>query len=567
MARTKKRYLEMPEETDIAEIPAAEYSVGIYSRLSVDHDDRKSESIENQIEIIRQYIISENSNSKKKQRFEVYDTYIDRGISGTSFERAEFDRLMRDVRNRNVNCIIVKDLSRFGRNYLETGNYIEKVLPFLGVRFIAVTDGFDSMSENVSEKKLAMNIKNLLNDMYAKDISKKVIAARKSAAERGAYIGGTAPYGYTAKEINGIRKLVIHPENAEVVRYLFESYASGISYGEMSSYLYQNKVHRIREYNQYGHTYWKNGEILYQWNPSVIRGVLSNPVYAGRLVQCKRKPELQEGRKESFHKGENEGITVENSHEPVIEQELFDRVNVGLKSMENKPVNKKKSGMGATSDNENIFRHVLYCGDCGGKMHATYYKSRVNGKKSYSYYCRRAYYIDGRRCFKNYIKEEQLESFCREQIKQILKKSRLSPKMLTGMNNSECEKMKAGYLEEQNKIMRERQKISVQAATLFMQYKEGRVSNEEYSVFRENKAEYENFCEKRMDELKRKIRKSEIRAEEQNKFLRSLQKAKGCKKLNIQLVESLIEKITVSQDGVIDIIFRFRKEDGGGKDV
>ena len=567
MARMKKRYLEMPVETEAMEVLIVKYSVGIYSRLSVDHDDRKSESIENQIEIIRQYITTQNNNPKKKQKFEIYDIYIDRGISGTSFERAGFDRLMDDVRNHNVNCIIVKDLSRFGRDYLETGNYIEKILPFLGVRFIAVTDGFDSMSENVSEKKLAMNIKNLVNDMYAKDISKRVMVARKIAAERGAYIGSTAPYGYTAEEINGIRKLVIHPENAGIVRYLFESYAFGISYGEMSSCLYRKKVHRISDYNKYGHTYWKNGEILHQWNPGVIRGVLSNPVYMGKLVQCKRKSRLQEGQKGNCHTGENEWITVENSHEPIIEQELFDRVNAGLKRMAKEPADKRKTGKGAVTDDENIFRHILYCGNCGGKMHATYYQSRVNGKKSYSYYCRRAYYIDGRRCSKNYIKEEQIERCCLEQMKQILKEQNLSSKALTAMNNLECEKMKAAYLEEQNKIMQEKQKLSAQAAALYMQYKEGCVSNQEYSSFRENRSEYENFCEKRMEELKQKIRKSEIKAEEQNKFLRSLQKAKGCKKLNIQLIESLIEKITVSSDGVIDIQFRFKNEARGECDA
>ena len=200
-------------------------------------------------------------------------------------------------------------------------------------------------------------------------------------------------------------------------------------------------------------------------------------------------------------------------------------------------------------------------------MHATYYQSRVNGKKSYSYYCRRAYYIDGRRCSKNYIKEEQIERCCLEQMKQILKEQNLSSKALTAMNNLECEKMKAAYLEEQNKIMQEKQKLSAQAAALYMQYKEGCVSNQEYSSFRENRSEYENFCEKRMEELKRKIRKSEIKAEEQNKFLRSLQKAQGCKKLNIQLIESLIEKITVSSHGVIDIQFRFKNEARGECDA
>ncbi len=567
MARTKKRYLEMPTETEIMEVPVVKYSVGIYSRLSVNHDDRKSESIENQIEIIRQYITSENSNPKKKQIFEIYDTYIDRGISGTSFEREGFDRLMEDIRKHNVNCIIVKDLSRFGRDYLETGNYIEKILPFLGVRFIAVTDGFDSMSENVSEKKLAMNIRNLVNDMYAKDISKRVMAARKIAAGRGAFIGSITPYGYTAKEINGIRKLVIHSGNAEIVRYLFESYASGISWGEMVSCLYQKKVHRISDYNKYGHTYWEKGEILHQWNSSVIMGVLSNPVYTGKLVQCRKKSRLQEGEKGNRYTGENEWITVENSHEPIVEQELFEKVNARLKKTEERSADTRKSGKSAVADDENIFRHILYCGNCGGKMRATYYQSRVNGKKSYSYHCRRAYYIDGRRCSKNYIKEEQLERCCLEQMKRILKEQKLSSKTLTDMNNLECEKKKAAYLEEQNKIMQERQKLSVQAATLYMQHKEGCVSVQEYFSFRENRAEYENFYEKRMEELKRKIRKSEIRAEEQNKFLRSLQKAKGCKKLNIQLIESLIEKITVSPDGAIDIQFQFKNEAGGEGDA
>ncbi len=191
MARTARRYeavqsmntgniwsremVEHPEKTE-------SYCVGIYSRLSVDHNDRKAESIENQIEIIRQYIAEENNRIKNGRKLTVHDIYIDRGISGTSFQREGFDRLMDDVRNRVVDCIIVKDLSRFGRDYVETGNYIEKILPFLGVRFIAVADGFDSMAEDVAERKLTMNLKNLVNDMYAKDISKRVTTARKLAA-------------------------------------------------------------------------------------------------------------------------------------------------------------------------------------------------------------------------------------------------------------------------------------------------------------------------------------------------------------------------------------------------
>ncbi|MDE6744007.1 MAG: recombinase family protein [Lachnospiraceae bacterium] len=563
MARTGKRYLETPVRPEAKEAPVVKYSVGIYSRLSVDHDERKSESIENQIEMIRQYIVKENADPKKKQRFEVFDTYIDRGVSGVSFERAGFDRLMNDIRNHHVNCIMVKDLSRFGRDYLETGNYIEKIFPFLGVRFIAVTDGFDSMSVNVSERKLEMNIRNLVNDMYAKDISKKVMNARKMAVGRGAYIGGAAPYGYVTEETGGIRKLVIHPENARIVLSLFESFADGSSFEEIVSWLYRNKVHRISDYNKYGHTYGISGEILHQWNPGVIRGILSNPVYTGELVQYRRRSCLQGGQKGISDTQKQERIIVANSHEPIIGQGLFDQVNVKLKEREKGAVDKRGSGKNAIADEGNMFRHILYCGNCGGKMHAVYYRSRRDGKKSYSYYCRNAYYMDERRCSKNYIKEGTLERICSERIREIFKEKQLSSKALMEINHSEWEKKEAAYLEEQDQIMREKYKLSNRAGMMYMEYKEGLISGQEYVAFREHRTRQENFYEKRMGEIKQKISKMEIKVEEQNRFLCSLQKTEGYQRLNIQFIESLIEEIDVSSDGIIDIRFRFHHKDGG----
>ncbi len=566
MARTNKRYLDNTADTEKTAIFIERYFVGIYSRLSVDNGDKKSESIENQIEIIRQYIADQNRKPGGNQIFEIFDIYADRGVSGTSFERAGFDRLMDDVRNGDINCIIVKDLSRFGRDYLETGNYIEKILPFLQVRFIAVTDGFDSMSDNVSEKKLAMNVKNLVNDMYVKDISKRVMGARKLAAQQGAYIGSTAPYGYNAEKVNGIRKLVLHPENARIVRYLFESYAAGIPYKEMVSCLYREKVHRISDYNKYGHTFREDGEVLHQWNPGVIRGVLGNPVYAGRLVQGKTKSGLQLGQKGIRHTQQNEWITVENSHEPIIALELFDKVNSALTGGHGQTENKSGTMKRAVRDDENIFRHILYCGGCGGKMHARYYQSRVNGKRKYSYDCRRIYYIDGRKCSRNDISEEQLEGFVLEQVRDILESRKISSNDLTAMNRREWQKRRAVYLEEQNSMVRERQKLKMKAVNVYIKYKEGGISEQDYAAFRENRAEYEKYYKKRLEELTRKIRRGEIRSEEQDTFLRSLKNAKKCKKLNVQIIDALIEKITVSPEGIIDIRFRFEDGDGGDCD-
>lgn len=523
MARTAKRYMEVSTDTSL--LPVTKYLVGIYSRLSVDHNNRKSESIENQIEIIRQYIDNMNLNNKN-EKFIIYDTYIDLGISGTLFERTGFDRLRNDVRNQVVNCIIVKDLSRFGRDYLETGNYIEKILPFLGVRFIAVTDGFDSMAENVSDTKLVMNIKNLVNEMYAKDISVKVMTARKIATENGSYIGSFAPYGYVVTKSNGIRKLCIHRQNAEIVRCLFKSYASGIRLKEIVANLYKEKVHRISDYNKYGHTFCKDSEILHQWNPSVVRGVLSNPVYCGKSAKC--------------------------NSDPIVEQKLFEKVNTTLSQ------NKYKiTDVEIVNYDENIFRNIIYCKNCNKKMKSTCYKSKINGKKSYSYYCKQAYYIDGRKCSKNYIREDYLESIILDQIKKLLNDETLNINKLTVINQLESKKKIDIYSIEQRKIMKEQEKIIVRAGTMYMQYREDCISMEEYRNFMNYKLECEQFCKKRLEELEIKIQKCKLCTEKENEYIRSLKEVSGSRKLNIYLVEALIDKITVSPEKIIDINYCF----------
>ncbi|MFR4350759.1 MAG: recombinase family protein [Roseburia sp.] len=533
MARTAKRYRENLEQMWGAS--QKRYAVGIYSRLSVDQGDRKSESIENQIVMIRQYIDNFNRIWEGKEELAVYDTYIDRGISGTSFQRPAFARLMEDVRNHRVDCIIVKDLSRFGRDYLEAGSYIEKILPFLGVRFIAVTDGFDSQSEHVAEQKLEMNLKNLVNDMYAKDISMKVSLARKLSAQGGGYIGGAAPYGYTVLKAGGVRKLEIHPENAKIVQFLFESYAEGISCQEIIVALYEKKVHRSSDFYKYGHTYWREGERLHQWSGAVIRGILANPVYSGKLEQGKRTSFL---------------IAMEHTHEAIVAPELFEKVRLMREE------GKKRSCVEAECrEDENIFRNLLFCAGCGGKMHATFYQGRVNGRRKYAYYCRRAYYMDARKCERNYITEEQLSEYVKEQIRTLLQRENLTGRKLAALNQEVQEKRKKVYRGEICCLQKRQERLLVQAANIYMKYREGSVGQQEYLAFRESKNEFGSFCKKRMEELDRRTAHCERQAKKENCFLRALRRAGNKKRLNRELVEALIEKIVVSASGGIDIYF------------
>ena len=467
-------------------------------------------------------------------------------------------RLMEDVKSHKINCIIVKDLSRFGRDYIETGNYIEKILPFLGCRFIAVTDGFDSMSGNAAESQLAVDIKNLVNDMYAKDISKRSALAKKMAAKAGSYIGGFAPYGYNIASINGIRKLVVDKQCAGIVKMVFEKYAGGSSYNDIIFYLYTNKIHRISDYKKYHHVYCESDETLHQWGQNVIRGLLRNPVYTGKLVQCKKSAGLYKGQKKTMPASKDEWVTASGTHEAVISSGLFEEVQQMLK----KTV-KCAPKQYTDKETDNIYGNILYCGICGKRMHPVFYGCRGKDERHFSYHCRNAYMIDGRKCGKNYIREDNLDIYVMGQLKQVLKSQKVKIKYCIQANNSLCSQKITSYLEEEKELVKACEAVKEECALKFMQYKEGKATKEEYLEFKQYKKEQEDFSEKRNAELKKKIQDCKLQAEEKNQFLEAVLKAGKCQKMDIRLAEELISKILLFPDGIIEIYYKFT--DGGAQ--
>ncbi len=550
MARTKKRYQKAETGCNKDSLPV--FSAGIYSRVSVDHKEDKTETIENQIEIARQFVMENNSSTERKMDLQIYDIYTDRGITGTSFERKGFMRLMEDVKEHKINCIIVKDLSRFGRDYIETGNYIEKILPFLGCRFIAVTDGFDSMSGDAAETQFIMDIKNLVNDMYAKDISKRAALAKKMAAEAGSYIGSFAPYGYNVANINGIRKLVVDNKCAGIVKLVFEKYAGGCSCNNIISYLYTNKIHRISDYKKYHHVYCESGETLHQWGQNVIRGLLSNPVYTGNLVQCKKSAGLYKGQKKAMPASKDEWITTKGTHKAIISSGLFEKVQQMLKKT-------VKCTLEQYTDKEtdNIYRNILYCGVCGKRMHPVFYGCKGKDERHFSYYCRNAYMIDGRKCRKNYIREEHLDIYVMEQLRQVLKSQKIKAKDCIQANNSLCSQKITTYMAEEKKLIKTCEALKEECALEFMQYKEGKATKEEYLKSRQYRKEQAGFSEKRKAELRKKIQDCKLQAEEKKQFLNQFLKEGSCQKLDIYLAEALIGKILLFPDGIIEIYYKF----------
>lgn len=368
MARTADRYLKKA-------VPAKKilkkYDVGNYLRLSVDSDYTGSDSLENQRRLAHEFV-------SRHPDLNIVREYVDDGKTGTDFSRPAFSRMMADLKAGLINCVIVKDLSRFGREYIEAGNYIEKVFPFLGVRFISIVDRYDSADENCDRELLLISLKNLMHEMYAKDISKKVGSTFRMKQERGIfYRSATIPYGYQMNESG--TNYVICKQTAPIVQEIFRQCSEGISNYTISRWLYQNHIQTPGQYFQSGSVYRKEADELKLWHYSTIKRMLENPVYIGNIIRHKSEQSFFSGKKVSLVP-EQEQIVIENNHEPIIDRQMFEDVQRIL----SQPKGRKcelSSGKQLVSFDKNIFQGKLFCASCKANMVRANKYRIINGKK------------------------------------------------------------------------------------------------------------------------------------------------------------------------------------------
>lgn len=364
MARVSRRkQIAAAQGVPVDELPKAAvlriFRTALYVRLSImDTRDRKdSESLQTQIDYLCGYIA-------KHPDLELYDCYRDNGETGTNFERPGFQRMMEDVKAGRVDCIIVKDLSRFGRDFLETGNFLEKVLPFMGVRFISVNDNYDSIRADSGEA-MTIALKNLMNDIYAKDISQKVYSALDTKKRSGEFIGNFAAYGYV-KSPEDRHKLAVDPDAAKVVRRIFRMKKDGMSNAAIARTLTAEQIPNPN-YHRYlqGIIFAKRFSENAPWQTQTVKHILENPVYLGHMAQGKKITKLHAGQKQKTMPS-SEWIIVPNTHEAIIEQELFDAVQAILKAKHEEY--HSRLGKYAHFDIENIFEGLVACACCQHNM-------------------------------------------------------------------------------------------------------------------------------------------------------------------------------------------------------
>ena len=534
------------------------YKAGIYARLSSDQDRKKNESVEVQVKIAEKHI--EELNREGTERIEIIDRYTDLGKTGSNFERDEFQRLMQDIRLGDIDCVVVKDLSRFGRNYLEAGNYIEKIFPFLGVRFIAVADGLDTGHRGSNTKQMATEIKNLVNDMYAKDFSVKAKQHLKQRRQEGSYVGGPPPYGYKAGWDKKIRKLAPDENTAGIVKHIFSLFIETGSYTAVADDLNRKKCNPPSVYKKTGKVFFDPEQGEYKgWDKGAVERIVKSETYTGKLVQGKSSITAR-NEKNRIHKAEEEWVVKENTHEPVIDTALFAEAAEVRERLHERTGTHAHPTEGCPIG-ENIFDNVLYCGVCGRKMtRNSYVKTYADGRKARldGYFCLNGGQTKVEGCpASNRISKAELVDI-------LLPLLRMEFSVYLGKPKQYMEIVKeqlgtAGTVIDTKIRKAEREIVSAKEAerTKYVEYREGIIPQSEYVAYKMQQ-------EGRLNDLNRQ--KEELEADRKNldavsgKYLaaaRALLRLKSGRELTKEVVESLIRKIYVYPGKRIEVEFAY----------
>lgn len=524
------------------------YKTAIYVRLSRE-DERKveSETVENQIEFLKDFV-------GKDASLVLTDEYVDRHFTGTKFDRPEFNRMIADVRSGRINCVVVKDLSRLGRNYLEAGDYIEKIFPFFGVRFIAVTDNYDSLTSNPTEDGLVVPLKNLINEAYAKDISKKISTSYENKFKQGIFLATTAAYGYK-KDPDDSHMVLVDEDVKDIVIRIFKDYVGGKSMALIA-----------RELNAEGvlapSVYWQTKDVIHVdkytnlWEGKQIRRILQNPIYVGDVRIGKTHKCYYKG----ITKAQNrEGYYFENHHEAIIDRETFDRAQERLNAKRKEYFSVCGTYDGIRNEKPDLLHGLLYCGHCGNKMNM--YRKTVKLVDSVGHYstyvCRRSATYGADDPAKN-VKAEDLEAMVLELIKQHIAVYVDARDRLRILNKKPEATGKRAELERKVSDCESRKgKVGDLIQNIYEDFRDGVLSEDEYLEMKSGYVAEIERLDSDMAELGEVIETYSPLYDGDSGMAEVFSKYIGVETLNRAVVEAFIKKITCYSKERFDVEYTF----------
>ena len=525
------------------------YIAGLYLRLSQE-DERQGESvsIDNQRTILRKYA--------EDKGFEIHDEYIDDGVSGTTFDRPEVQRLLDDAKTGVINTIIVKDLSRFGRNYIEVGQYVDYVFPAFGIRFIAIQDNVDTENRDSGAMEM-MPIMNVFNEWHAANTSKKIRAVKRANAKEGIYTAKKASYGYkmgTDKK----RAPVIDEETAPIVRRIFEMYASGISPMKIAEVLNKEGIPSpaVYAYSQTGQKPKPNSVGI--WTAVTIREMLNKIIYIGHMPQLRWTSYSYKNHKR-FRKDEKEWTVVYNTHEPIISQELWDRVQERQKSV----ATGRQTKIGFTHP----LSGFLICADCGNKMKLCTTVSRNTGKRFYHFNCGFHLRYGKSYCFSHYIAASILEEIVLEDVREMARRIVLDEEAIREeyiRHNAELadKTIKSAKKEVQAKRKRT-EEISRLIQVAYEDRVKGKMPEDICLGFIQKYSEEQKKLETEIAELEVKLTETANTIQSADEFIRSIKKYLDAPELTREMCYELIDRIiiggasdTAGKEREIEIVYK-----------
>ena len=517
------------------------WNVAAYMRLSrEDGDKEESNSIGSQRDMIRDFIL-------KREDMVVVQEYVDDGFSGVSFDRPGFQRLLKDLEAKRIDCIVVKDFSRFARNYIDSGRYLEKIFPSMGVRFVSINDNYDSSGARSQSDALIVPFKGILNDAYCKDISMKIRSQLDIKRKTGDFIGAFCTYGYRKSPENKNR-LVVDEEAARVVEMIFRLRIQGMTNSSIAARLNSMGIPSPSAYKAgKGMNYRSGFRVAGQagWTAVAIRRVLTNEVYVGTLIQHKRGTPNYKVRKEIQY-DESDWIIIPNSHQPIIEQTDFDTVQSLLK---------RDVRLAPSREELYLFSGFVYCGGCGHCM----VRKTVPSKGRTYHYLVCSTHKAGQGCSTHSFSEKKLEkivfTLLHDHIGQICEVGRTLA-YIASLPESRREII--NYDAQIERLNREIRKYQDLKLNLYSDMADGIISKEEYTEFR---AGYDRKIAERQQNLRllEEERTQAVRDNEEDiPWIRLFRQYENITELHRHVLVNLVEKIVIYDAQHVEVFFRYQ---------
>ena len=519
------------------------YNVAIYMRLSKDDGDKEeSESITNQRKILKTYI--------KENGYVLYDEYVDDGYTGTNFNRPGFKRLLRDIETKKVNMVITKNLARLGRDYIETGRYIETYFPERQVRYIAILDDVDTFLDRNCDTAA---FKNIMNDYYAKETSRNIKKTKNRKKKEGFYYTSYAPFGY--KKIDKSGKLMIDEVQAQIVQRIFKEFLKGKGTYQIARLLTEEKI--ITPGLQMKMTTVVNNitETTNIWTHTGIKRILTNPIYIGTVVQNKTK-KISYKSKKMINLPENEHTIIKNHHEPIIEKEVWDTVQ---KIFENHKGEKVR-------EQDVLLKSLLYCSHCHNRLGVITKKDKYKDKVTIRRYimCPTAQRtVTNKKCYKQYINYDKLEPLILERIADIFEQylnskvfdiNEALKKLIQSQSN------KGKIIQKLDSITKDLQNVNKKLNTLYTDKLNGLIEAQDYSLFSEGLLNERHRLEKLKLENEEELQcfdKEFDNNKIEEKMKKILRKIVKNKEFSKDILQQIINKIEIDKDKNILIHFNF----------